>query len=96
MKLFNTYHYEDYGHEWYFQVLSSYPMFSLIDGVIQWDEFPATELFPMLLISFGSRSLMGFSFRWKWFEIRCDFLSFAPRNLNRYHKTYSYLETTDD
>jgi hypothetical protein len=91
MKLFNYYHYEDYGHEWYFQLLSQYPHFALLDMTIQWDEFPATEIFPMLLISFGSRSLTGFSFRWKWFEIRCDFLTFSPRNFERYYRGDSYL-----
>jgi len=86
MKLFNYYHCQDYGHEWYFQLFSNYPNFALIDGVIQWDEFPATEPFPMLLMSLGgSMSLIGFSFRWKWFEIRCDFLTFRPRNYNRRH-----------
>jgi hypothetical protein len=84
MKLIDTAHYEDYGHEWYFQVLSFYSRFALIDGRVQWDEFPVTELFPMLLISFGSRSLTGFSFRWKWFEIKCDFLTFSSRNLIGY------------
>jgi len=90
MKLFNYYHYEDYGHEWYYQLLSAYPHFALLDMTIQWDEYPATEIFPMLLISFGSRSLTGFSFRWKWFEIRCDFLTFSPRNFDRYHRGDSY------
>jgi len=86
MKLFNYHHSEDYGHEWYFQLLPAYPRFALLDVVVQWDEFPATELFPMLLISFGSRSLTGFSFRWKWFEIRCDFLTSCPRNLSKYSR----------
>ena len=86
MKLFDYYHYEDYGHEWYFQLLGQYPHFALMDVVIQWDEYPATEIFPMLLISFGSRSVTGFSLRWKWFEIRCDFLTSEPRNFNKYHR----------
>lgn len=90
MKLFDYVHYEDYGHEWYFQLLPSYPHFSLIDCVVQWDEYPATELFPMLLISFGSRSLTGYSFRWKWFEIRVDFLTFSARNLDYYRRGYDY------
>ncbi len=90
MKLFNYYHYEDYGHEWYFQLIGLYPHFALLDMTIQWDDFPATEIFPMLLISFGSRSVTGFSFRWKWFEIRCDFLTFSPRNFDRYHRGESY------
>jgi len=84
MSLFNYHYSEDYGHEWYFQLLSFYPNFALLDVVLQWDQFPATELFPMLLISFGSSSLTGFSFRWKWFEIRCDFLTSCPRNLIKY------------
>lgn len=90
MKLFDYAHYEDYGHEWYFQIFSQYRVFSLIDCVIQWDDFPAPEMFPLLLISFGSYSLTGFSFRWKWFEIRCDFFTFAPRNLDIYSREDEY------
>lgn len=93
MKLVDYCHYEDYGHEWYLQILNTskhwpkwIPAFALFDSVIQWDEYPATEIFPMLLISFGSRSLTGFSFRWKWFEIRCDFFTSEPRNLERYRR----------
>ena len=88
MKLFDYCYYNDYGHEWYFQVLSHYPHFGLLDVVVQWDEYPATEIFPMLLISFGSRSLCGFSFRWKWFEIKCDMITSSPRNLERYRRNY--------
>ena len=88
MKLFDAAHYEDYGHEWYFQLFPWYPLFALLDVSIQWDDYPATELFPMLLISFGSRSVTGFTFRWKWLEIRCDFLTTAPRNLEYYRRDY--------
>jgi hypothetical protein len=88
MKLLDTAHYEDYGHEWYFQLLSHYPKFALVDLCFQIDEFPATEIFPMLLISFGSRSLCGFSFRWKWFQITCDIIQSQPRNLERYRRDY--------
>lgn len=88
MKIFDTAHYEDFGWEGYFQLLSHYPKFSFIDLCFQIDEFPATEIFPMLLISFGSRSLCGFSFRWKWFQIRCDMITSSPRNLERYRRDY--------
>jgi hypothetical protein len=88
MKLLDIAHYEDFGWEGYFQLLSHYPKFALLDVCIQWDEFPATEIFPMLLISFGSRSLCGFTFRWKWFEIRVDFFQSRPRNLERYRRDY--------
>ena len=86
MKLLDYTHYEDYGNEWYLQLPQAYPRFALLDVCIQWDEFPDTDIFPMLLISFGSRSLIGFSFRWKWFEIRSDFLTSRPRNLEYYRR----------
>jgi hypothetical protein len=95
MKLLDTATYEDYGKEWYVQILSHYPTFAFLDIEWQWDEYPATELFPMLLISFGSRSLAGFSFRYKWFECRLDFLTSSPRNLQRYKRRY-YSENYDD
>lgn len=82
MKLFNYRHYEDYGHEWYFQLLPFCSRFAVLDVVVQWDEFPTPELFPMLVISFGSISLTGFSFRWKWLEIRCNFLITWPRKFD--------------
>ena len=86
MKLLDYAHYADYGNEWHFQVLQCYPNFALLDACIQWDEYAGTEIFPLLLISFGSRALTGFSFRWKWFQIRCDFLITCPRNLESYRR----------
>ena len=86
MKLLDYAHYADYGNEWYLQVLRCYPNFALLDACIQWDEYPSTEIFPMLLISFGSRALTGFTFRWKWFQVRCDFLTTAPCNLEYYRR----------
>lgn len=88
MKLFDTATYEDYGWEGYLQVLPFYPQFALFDIAIQWDDYPATEIFPMLLVSIGSRSLCGFSFRWKWFQIKCDMITTCPRNLEYYRRTY--------
>jgi hypothetical protein len=85
MKLFDYVHYEDFGNEWYFQLLSCYPKFALIDMVIQWDEYPATEWFPFLMVGIGPRDI-GFSFRWRKFQIRFDVLDFDPRNLARYRR----------
>ena len=87
-KLLDFATYSDYGEEYYFQVLSFYPRFALFDCGIQWDQFPATEIFPMLLVSIGSRSLCGVSFRWKWFEIKFDMVTTAPRNLEWYRRPY--------
>ena len=38
-----------------------------------------------LIIGIGPRDI-GFSFRWKWFEIRFDVLDFQPRNLESYRR----------
>ena len=86
LKLFDFEKYEDYGWEFFFQVLTS-PKFALLDVTVQWDEFPAPELFPMLIVNIGSRCLCGFTFRWKWFEISCDIIDTRPRNLEWYRRT---------
>lgn len=89
MKLFNYATYEDYGRDWFLQILSHYPKFALFDIKWQWDEYPATEIFPYLIFSIGPHSLCGFVFRWKWFEFNCDIIQTKPRNLQYYQrKTY--------
>ena len=85
MKLFDYVYYEDFGHEWYFQLLPIYPKFALIDMVVQWDEYPAPEWLPFLIIGIGPRDI-GFSFRWRHFDLRFDVLDFEPRNLARYRR----------
>ena len=85
MKLFDYVYYEDFGHEWYFQLLPISNKFALIDMVVQWDEYPATEWFPFLIVGIGPRDI-GFSFRWKWFELRFDVLDFEPRHLAKYRR----------
>ena len=90
MKLFDYETYEDYGWEGFFQVLK-FRKFALLDITVQWDEFPATEIFPMLIMSIGSTHLFGFTFRWKWFEISCDMIDGAPRNLEWYRRNRNGL-----
>lgn len=85
MKLFDYETYEDYGKEWFFQVLTS-RRFALLDLTVQWDEFPATEIFPLLIMSIGSSQLFGFTFRWKWFELSVDVIDTKPRNLEWYRR----------
>jgi hypothetical protein len=85
MDLFDYETYEDYGKEWFFQVLTTH-RFALLDITVQWDEFPAPEIFPMLVMSIGSKHLFGFTFRWKWFEVSCDIIETAPRDLRWYRR----------
>jgi len=86
MKLFDYETYEDYGKEWFLQVLSHKRKFALLDLTVQWDEFPAPELFPLLIVSVGSKKLFGFTFRWKAFEMSCDIIDGAPRDLRWYRR----------
>ena len=83
LKLFDFEKYEDYGWEFFLQVLKS-SKFALIDLRFQIDEFPATEWFPCVLFGFGPHDVFGFSFRWKWFQFTLNFMNFRPRNLNWY------------
>lgn len=91
MKLFDYETHEDYGREFFFQVLSS-PKFALLDITLQWDEYPSDEIFPMLIVNVGSKCLCGFTFRWKWLEISCDVIDGAPRNLEWYRRTDGYYD----
>jgi hypothetical protein len=88
MKLFDYQYYEDFGGEWYFQLLPIYPRFALIDSVIQWDDYPATDLFPCIIFGIGPYDLFGFSFRFRKLEIRLNFLNFKPRNLEWYRRQH--------
>ena len=89
MKLFDYETYEDYGKEWFFQVLR-FRKFALLDLTVQWDEYPATEIFPLLIVSIGNFQLFGFTFRWKWFEISVDVIDTKPRNLEWYRRGDRY------
>lgn len=89
MKLFNFATYEDYGTEYFLQILLFYPKFALLDILVQWDEYPASEIFPMILLSIGSRSLCGFSIRWRWLQVKVDLIDTCPRNLKYYQNKLS-------
>jgi len=93
MKLFDYVYYEDFGHEWYFQLLQIYPKFALVDCVVQWDDYAATEPFPCILFGIGPYDLFGFSIRFKRFEIRMSFVNLKPRNLEWYRRDkYDYID----
>jgi len=90
MKLFDYETYEDYGKEWFLQILTS-RRFALLDLTVQWDEYPATEIFPMLIVNIGSKCLCGFTFRWRAFEMSCDIIDGAPRSLEWYRRNRDEL-----
>ena len=83
MKLIDYLHYEDYGHEWYLNILTS-RRFSLIEFAVNWNEYPSPEIFPLLLLSIGSRGLVGFTFSWKSFDFRFECITTCPRHLDKF------------
>jgi hypothetical protein len=85
MKLFDTEHYEDYGHEWFFQVLTS-RRFALLDFTVQWDDYGGDEILPAIQLSIGSSHLFGFYFRYKRFQFDCSIIDWKPIDLSWYRR----------
>ena len=83
MKLFDTEHYEDYGHEWFFQVLTS-RRFALLDFTVQWDDYGLDEIFPEFSLLISSGTLFGFHIRYKRFQFDLDIITVRPRDLRWY------------
>jgi hypothetical protein len=83
MKLFDYETYEDYGKEWFLQILTS-RKFALLDFTVQWDDYSMDEFFPAISLSIGSSHLLGFYFRWKRFQFDFDIINTKPRDLNWY------------
>jgi hypothetical protein len=89
MKLFDYETYEDYGKEWFFQVLSS-PKFALLDITVQWDDYSGDEIFPAISLSMGSHHLFGSVIRYKRFHFACCIVDTKPRDLEWYRGKYDY------
>lgn len=85
MKLFDYCYYEDFGSEYYIQLLSFYPKFAFIDMCIQWDQYTPDDWIPSLNINIGPCSI-GFSFRWRKLGIRFNALDFDPSDLASYRR----------
>ena len=88
MKLFDYETYEDYGKEWFFQVLSC-RKFALLDITVQWDDYGLDEIFPAMSLSIGSSHLLGFFIRYKRFQFDCSIIDTKPRDLRWYRKEHN-------
>jgi hypothetical protein len=87
MKLFDYETHEDYGKEWFFQVLKT-RRFTLLDITVQWDDYGSDEIFPAIGLSIGPRHLFGFFIRYKRFQFDCSIIDSKPRDLEWYRGTY--------
>ncbi len=84
MRLFDFEKYQDYGWEFFFQILTVQKKFALLDITIQLDDYGTDELFPAMSLSIGSSHLLGFFFRWNRFQFDCSIIDTKPRDLRWY------------
>lgn len=85
LKLFDFEKYEDYGWEFFFQILT-HRKFALFDFTLQWDDFGSDEIFPAMSLSIGSSHLLGFFIRYKRFQFDCSIIDTKPRDLQWYRR----------
>ena len=85
MKLFDYETYEDFGKEWFFQVLK-FPKFALLDITVQWDDFGSDAILPEFSLCINSATLLAFFIRYKRFEFDLSVITARPRNLQWYRR----------
>ena len=86
MKLFDYETYEDYGKEWFLQILT-YRKYALLDFTLQWDDYSGDELFPRIDMHIGDTTLFGFSIRYRRFYFDCDIIG-VKRDLEWYRRNH--------
>jgi len=84
MKLFDYETYEDFGKEWFFQVLP-HRKFALLDLTLQWDDYSGVELFPRIDMHIGDTNLFGASIRYRRFYFSFDIIG-SKRDLEWYRR----------
>lgn len=86
MKLFDYETYEDYGKEWFLQILP-HRKFALLDFTLQWDDYSGDELFPRIDMHIGDVNLFGFSIRYRRLYFSCDMIG-TKRDLEWYRRNH--------
>jgi hypothetical protein len=71
MNLIKFKHREDFGHEWYVQILNI-KRWSLLQASVSWNDYPS---WPYIQITFGSNGLLGILFWAYKFGLDIDFCS---------------------
>jgi hypothetical protein len=85
MKLFDYETHEDYGWEFFFQVLR-FQKFALLDITVQWDDYGDDKIIPDISLTISTRQLFGFFIRYKRFQFDCSIIDSKPRDLRWYRK----------
>ena len=87
MKLFDYETHEDFGKEWFFQVLTS-RKFALLDITVQWDDYGSDSIFPEFSLCINSGTLLSFFIRYKRFEFDLSVITARPRDLQWYRRNH--------
>jgi hypothetical protein len=85
MKLFDYETYEDFGKEWFFQVLR-FQKFALLDITVQWDDYGPDTILPEFSLGINSGTLLAFCIRYKRFEFDLSAITARPRDLQWYRR----------
>ena len=85
MKLFDYETHEDYGWEFFFQVLR-FQKFALLDITVQWDDFGSDSILPEFSLCINSSTLLSFFIRYKRFEFDLSVITARPRDLEWYRR----------
>jgi len=86
MRLFEYETYEDYGKEWFLQVLTIPKKFALLDITVGWSDFSGDEFFPEFSLMISSNSLFVFRIRYKRFEFDLSVITTKSRDLSWYRR----------
>jgi len=85
MKLFHYETYEDFGKEYFLQILT-FRRFALLDITVSWSDFSGDEIFPEFSLMVSSYQLFGFYIRYKRFEFDLSVITTRPRDLRWYRR----------
>lgn len=85
IKLFDYETHEDYGKEWFIQILT-WRKFALLDITVQWDDYGPDMILPEFSLCITSGTLFAFSIRYGRFEFSLDIITSRPRDLSWYRR----------
>ena len=88
MKLFDYETHEDFGKEFFFQVLTVQKKFALLDITIQLDDYGSDSILPEFSLCINSGTLLAFFIRYKRFEFDLSVITARPRDLQWYRRNH--------
>lgn len=85
MKFLEYETYEDFGKEFFLQILT-FRKFALLDITVQWDDYGCEDLLPAISLTIGSSHLLGCFIRYRRFQFDCSIIDWKRRDLRWYRE----------